>query len=80
LTERTGAPGGIVAVQHGDDAPIVAVSATTGDDAVEALTRPGASTRIWYDPRTDSILLVYLNRNDLSLDEAMATFLDEVTA
>jgi D-alanyl-D-alanine carboxypeptidase len=37
---------------------------------------PGASTRIWYDPRTDTILLVYLNRNALALDDAMATFLD----
>ena len=38
---------------------------------------PGASTRIWYDPRTDTVLLVYLNRNALALDEPMAAFLDE---
>jgi hypothetical protein len=37
---------------------------------------PGASTRIWYDPATDTVLLVYLNRNALSLDEPMAAFLD----
>ncbi len=37
---------------------------------------PGASTRIWYDPSTDIILLVYLNRNALALDDAMMDFLE----
>lgn len=41
---------------------------------------PGASTRVWYDPATDVTLLVYLNRNALSLDEPMTSFLAELAA
>lgn len=37
---------------------------------------PGASTRIWYDPPTDTIVLVYLNRNALALDVPIAEFVD----
>ena len=37
---------------------------------------PGASTRVLFDPATDTTLVVYLNRNALDLDEALIGFLD----
>ncbi len=36
----------------------------------------GSSTRVMVDPATDTTLLVYLNRNSLSLDDPMLAFLD----
>jgi len=37
---------------------------------------PGASTRLLYDPASDTILAVYLNRNNLSLDAPMLAFVE----
>jgi hypothetical protein len=39
---------------------------------------PGSSTRLLYDPATDTLLAVYLNRNELALDEPMLAFLAEL--
>lgn len=39
---------------------------------------PGASTRVLYDPATDTTLVVYLNRNSLDLDPALIGFLDQI--
>jgi hypothetical protein len=36
---------------------------------------PGAATRVWYEPTTDTLLVVYLNRNGASLDEPLLAFL-----
>ena len=38
----------------------------------------GSSTRVMFDPASDTTLLVYLNRNNLSLDGPMQAFLDEL--
>ncbi len=37
---------------------------------------PGASTRVLYDPATDTTLVVFLNRNALDLDATLLAFLD----
>ena len=38
---------------------------------------PGASTRVLYDPATDTTLVVFLNRNALDLDASLIAFLDQ---
>lgn len=37
---------------------------------------PGSSTRVMHDPATDATLVVYLDRNALSLDEPMLAFVE----
>lgn len=38
---------------------------------------PGASTRLLYDPTSDTLVAVYLNRNGLSLDGPMLGFVED---
>ena len=40
---------------------------------------PGASTRLWYDTVNDVIVFVYLNRDDVSLDDPMLAVLHDLT-
>ncbi len=40
---------------------------------------PGASTRLVYDPATDTLLGVYLNRAPTSIDRRLVAFLDALT-
>lgn len=41
---------------------------------------PGSAVRLWYDPATDAVLLVYLNRDGTSLDAPLVALMERLAA